>query len=146
MKILLLDIDYTTFHESTPRPFLKEFLERVTGQYNVYFFTAARHQRITEVCRILYHQLKLSDDIVQKMNRYSLSRDNCPMISHRTDLGGYIDVKCLRKAAEVLGVDISEILLIDDAPIYDNPDRDYRIQAPGFSGNPEDKYLLTLLL
>jgi hypothetical protein len=55
-------------------------------------------------------------------------------------------VKCLRKAAEVLGVDVSDILLIDDAPIHDNPDRAYRIQAPGFSGEPLDTYLMTLQL
>lgn len=146
MKILLLDIDHTTFYESTPRPYLREFLERVTQQYEVYFYTAAGGQRVRQACQILSYDLKLSRKIVGPMNCFSLTYQNCSTIIHKTDSGAFIEVKCLRKAAAILEVDVSDIILIDDAPIYDNPDREFRIQAPGFSGEVDDNYLLTLLL
>lgn len=146
MKVLLLDIDYTLFCELKPRPHLKGFLERVSQQYNLYFYTAASRERITEVCRILYHQLGLNDELVQHLNRYSLSRESCPMIDYKTENGSHIDVKCLHKAAEKLGVSFDDVTLLDDNPTYDNPDKEKRIQAPAFYGQANDDYLLNLLL
>jgi hypothetical protein len=140
-RTLLLDIDYTLFCENIPRPYLKVFILRHLERFNIYFYTAANQKRITEVCRILYHQLNIDRSIITTLNRFSLSRDNCPMINYKKKDGSYIEIKCLKKAAEQLNIPFKSIILLDDAPMYDHPDKDKIIQAEGFYGNLDDIYL-----
>lgn len=142
-SILLLDIDYTTFCEEKPRPFLREFIEQMSETHQIGFYTAASSDRLMFVLRHLYHKMELPDDVVKKIQRHSLDRTRCPMVKDET---GTFEYKCLRKAAEVIRVDPSQITLLDDMPMHDNPDVAQRIQAPGFWGQENDTYLRDLTL
>lgn len=147
MKTILLDIDYTLFCDITPRPYLKEFLDRLVEKYgvdNIYFYTGGNHKRITEVCRIMYQDLNINKELIRNMNNYSLHVHNCPSVT--TNKFGTIEYKCLHKAAEVLNVSFETIILLDESPICHLPDQDKRIQAEGFDGTLEDKYLKNLEL
>lgn len=154
MKTLLLDIDNTLLHHDystgvdTPRPYLKEFLERMSKQYDIRFYTAARCTRITDLCRVLIHKLGMQDQPwIRKANRSSLGYDNCPMIAHQTGPVSEINIKCLRKAATVLRIPYEDIAyILDDMPMHDNPDQEKRIQVPGFWGQENDTYLRDLVL
>ena len=136
-KVLLLDIDFTTFYNVTPRPYLIEFLRKMAECYQLRFYTAAERIRVTEVCRVLYHQYGVDDKWLRDLNNYSLCRQNCPMIQH-----GNIEIKCLRRAAKALCVSYNDIaFLLDDMPMHDNPDQEKRIQVPGFWGQEDDMFL-----
>ena len=143
-RTLLLDIDFTLFYYNTPRPYLKAFLERHRENFDIYFYTAANHQRVVEICRILFHQFKMDNEFVRNLNRFSLHRENCPMINYKKPDGSYIEIKCLRIAAKTLNVPFETIILFDDAPNYDHPDKDKIIQAEGFDGDLNDNYLSIL--
>ncbi len=139
-KTLLLDIDYTLFSGEIPRPHLKEFLETVYTKYDLAYYTAALPTRISEVNRILFHKLKVDEKVVRPLTRNGLHRDNCPMIT----VGG-VEHKCLVKASEELRKPLESLILIDDNPLYDHPQKSQCIQAEGFSWNMEDDYLLRLM-
>lgn len=64
-KTLLLDIDYTLMDQNTPRPYLKEFLERMKEKFEIRLFTAASHSRVTDVCRVLIHDFKMDREFVR---------------------------------------------------------------------------------
>lgn len=146
MKTLLLDIDYTIMDGQTPRPHLKEFMEHVTSNYNVVFYTAGTHYRVTEALRILIHKLGFEGrDLVRQIQRKSLTRENCPMVI--LDKGGSsAEIKCFKKAFEKLGVPVEDMIMLDDNPSYDNPHRSQIIQAEGFmADNVDDDYLKRLI-
>lgn len=142
MKTLLLDIDYTLFHENTPRPHLKDFLERMHSKYKIHFYTAGTQMRVTEACRVLLHNLKMDSDFVRYMNRGALTRENCKMIQ----LPSGAEIKCLKKAGEYLMTPVCELIMLDDNPSYDNPHVKQVIQAEGFMGELNDDYLLRVTL
>lgn len=145
---ILLDIDSTTFvlGSSQPRPFLKEFIERHLAKgHKIHFFTGADFWRLNEACRVL-EQLGMDPKTVQGIRRKSLSAESCPMIDYRTSPSSSISIKCLEKAAIQLRVPVSELRLLDDMPMHDNPHADQRIQVPGYWGQPDDDYLLKLEL
>lgn len=146
MKTLLLDIDYTLFDGTTPRPYLKEFLEEVHTKYDIHFYTAADRKRVTEVLRILFHQMSLDRELIRKLERGALTRENCPMIKVQKK-GSEIEIKCLQKASEKLNIPLENIIMLDDNPSYDNPHVNQIIQAEGFMEYMlEDDYLKRILL
>lgn len=146
MKTLLLDIDHTLMVNDTTRPYLKEFMERVTKKFDVGFYTAADAQRVTQICRILRHEYDMDAELVRDIQRRSLSRSNCKMIWHYPKSGGAIEIKCLDKASDVLRIPKEDILLFDDAPTWEHPDDKQIIQAQGFNewDVDEDEYLKDL--
>lgn len=143
MKTLLLDIDYTIMDGQTPRPHLKEFMEHVTANYNVVFYTAGTHYRVAEALRVLVHKLGFDDPaIIRKLQRGALTRENCKMIQIESGA----EVKCFKKASEITGVPIEDMIMLDDNPSYDNPHCSQVIQAEGFMvGDDEDDYLKRLI-
>lgn len=146
MNTLLLDIDYTTFHQRTPRPYLKEFIERMAKTHTIGFYTAADIWRLKEVCRLLESEFGFSTETAHKMYRNSLSRERCPMIRYDKPDGTSIEIKCLQKAADCLRVSVEDITLLDDMPMHDNPHVSQRIQVPGFWGQTDDVFLRDLQL
>jgi len=140
MKTLLLDIDYTLMVDSTPRPFLTEFLREMDSKYKIHFYTAGSRHRVADACRVLV-QLGFEPEFIHKMQRKALSRENCPMITHFKESGTSIEIKCLHKAAEILKVDVADIILLDDNPSFDHPNSNQIVQAEGFNGNEDDDYL-----
>lgn len=142
MKTLLLDIDYTLVDGNTPRPFLKEFMEEMAQKYNVYFYTAGTRQRVVDMGRILA-SLGFDYAFIHKIQRKSLTRENCPMINYTKPSGTTIEIKCLHKAAAFLRVDVKDIILLDDNPSFDHPQVDQVIQAPGFMDYMVDDNYLT---
>lgn len=141
MKTLLLDIDFTLMHENTPRPHLKEFMEEMTKKYDVHFYTAGDRHRVADICRILFHQFGFDPAAVRQLQRGALTRENCPMINYKKKDGSEIEIKSLDKAAEVLRVDVGNIIMLDDNPAYDHPQRGQIIQAEGYMGEADDDYL-----
>jgi TFIIF-interacting CTD phosphatase-like protein len=142
MKTLLLDIDYTLFEGDVPRPHLKEFLETMDSKYRIHFYTAGTHYRVAEACRVLIHKLGMDRDFVRNLQRTALTRENCKMIS----LPNGAEVKCLKKAGDILEVAVEDIILLDDNPSYDNPHVKQVIQAEGFMADMEnDDYLKRLI-
>ena len=142
MKVLLLDIDYTLFDGATPRPYLKEFIEAMHKKYKIHFYTAGTRQRVAEVLRILKFQLNIETEIIYQLDRECLTRENCNTI----ELKNGATVKCLQKAADELGYNVEDLILLDDNPSYDNPHVDQIIQAEGFMSDMEnDDYLLRLI-
>ena len=146
MKTLLLDIDYTIMDGHTPRPYLKEFMEHVTANYNVVFYTAGTHYRVTEALRVLIHKLGFEDrGMIREIQRRSLTRENCPMITIKKD-GSSAEIKCFVKASEELDVPVEDMIMLDDNPSYDNPHWEQIIQAEGFmADNENDDYLKRLI-
>lgn len=142
-KTLLLDIDYTLFDERTPRPYLKEFLTKMREKYHIHFYTAAGFNRVTEVCRILHHDLGFDAEFIKHLQRHSLRNDNCEMIDCYTKDGGSIKIKCMTKASQVLNVPIDNLLLLDDNPTWGHPQANQIVQAEGFMAwnEDEDDYL-----
>lgn len=143
-KTLLIDIDYTIMYEGIPRPYLKEFILRMNEKYDIGFYTAAIPMRITEVLRIFNFKFGLDHELIRKIQRRSLHRDNCRMIEFWTSNCSSMEIKCFKKAAEILKIDKEDIILLDDNPKYGHPDADKIIQAEGFRGDQDDTYLLTL--
>lgn len=141
-KTLLLDIDYTIMYEKIPRPYLKEFLERMILKYEgrVYFYTAGTALRVLDVLRLMQHEYGFDRELIRTIQRKSLTRDNCKTI----ELKSGATVKCMQKAADILGVDVESLILLDDNPKYDNPHEHLIVQAHGFMGEQDDNYLLTL--
>lgn len=142
-KTLLLDIDYTLFENDVPRPYLKEFIEYVSTKYNLGFYTAGTALRVADVCRHLRHKMRFDPEFVRNLQRSSLSRENCKMIQ----LTSGAEVKCLKKAADILDIPVEDIILFDDNPSYDNPHVDQVIQAEGFMKEDveTDDYLLRVI-
>lgn len=141
MKTLLLDIDYTLFDETTPRPHVKEFLEEMHKKYSIHFYTAATRKRVAEVLKILV-TMGLPTEIIWKLDRKALTRENC----HTIEIESGATIKSLPLAAEVLKVPVEELIMLDDNPKYDNPHRDQIIQAEGFMADmKDDNYLLRLM-
>lgn len=147
MKTLLLDIDYTILDGQTPRPYLKEFMVYVTSKYNVVFYTAGTHYRVTEALRVLIHKLGFEDPaLIRKIQRKSLTRENCPMIHIPTGKCSTAEIKCFKKASEKLGVPVEDMIMLDDNPSYDNPHWSQIIQAEGFmADNENDDYLKRII-
>ena len=148
MKTILLDIDYTLFCETTPRPHLKEFLDNLVNRYgyeNIYFYTAANHLRITEVCRIML-DLNIDKKLISHLNNYSLFGGNCSMQEFKKNDGSIIEYKSIKKASEVLNISYDNIVLLDDAPSYDHPEKNMVIQAEGFNGLLNDDYLKRIII
>lgn len=143
-KVLLLDIDYTLFCNSIPRPYLKEFLERMYEKYELGFYTAGTAMRVTDVARILYKDIKLNEDIIFDLRINALYHENCPTIEYFTSKTSSITIKCLQKAADKLQVNKADIILLDDNPKHGHPDADQIIQAHGFNGDLDDTYLKDL--
>jgi TFIIF-interacting CTD phosphatase-like protein len=142
MKMLLLDIDYTLMDTGTPRPYLKEFMEYVLNRYQVRFYTAGTSLKVAEMCRILFHQVGLSKETVIDIQRNSLHYDNCRMVEHMTSRSSSIEIKCLKKAADKLGVPVADIILFDDNPVSGHPQHAQIIQAEGWmKHNENDDYL-----
>ena len=141
MKTLLIDIDYTIFDETTPRPYVKEFLEEMHLKYKIHFYTAGSRKRVAEVLKKLF-SMGLHVDIVRQLDRKCLTRENC----HTIEIESGATIKCLLKAADVLKVPIEDLILLDDNPKYDNPHKDQIVQAEGFMADMiEDDYLLRLI-
>lgn len=147
MKVLLLDIDYTIMNGETPRPHLKEFIEKVKEKYQIVFYTAAQPIRVTEVCRIFYHKFGMDRDFIRELQMDALHRQNCPMIEYRKPTGTSIEIKCFKKASEKLDVPIEDLIMLDDNPSYDHPNASQIIQAEGFWNTEEgkDDYLIRVL-
>lgn len=145
-KTLLLDIDHTLMDEEVTRPYLHEFMLRMTEKFDVGFYTAATSGRVTEICRILFHDYKMDAGLVREIQRRSLSRDNCKMIWHYPNSGGVIEIKCLKAASDKLRIPQSNILLLDDAPTWEHPHASQIVQAEGFMkwNADEDVYLKDL--
>ena len=148
MKTLLLDIDYTIMDENTPRPYLKEFMDYITSKYNVVFYTAGTHLRVTEALRVLIHQLGFDDPkLIRKLQRNALTRENCPMITLKTGNCSSVEIKCFIKASEKLSIPVEDMVMLDDNPSYDNPHYSQIIQAEGFMKDyEEDDYLKRLIV
>jgi TFIIF-interacting CTD phosphatase-like protein len=140
-KTLLLDIDFTLMYENTPRPFLKEFLEEMDKKYDIHLYTAGDRHRVADFCRVLFHQLGFDPVFVHKIQRGALSREKCPMIDYKKEGGGYIEIKSLAKAAEILKVPAEDVIMLDDNPSFDHPEKNQIIQAEGFTGDADDNYL-----
>ncbi len=143
-KLLLLDIDYTIFYNDVPRPYLKEFIERMSSKYNIGLYTAGSKDRVLDVLRYLHHKAELPRELTRSIQRLSLSYETCPTIEHWNSKSSTITIKCLNKAASILRVDKNNIILLDDNPKHGHPDADQIVQAQGFAGNLNDTYLLTL--
>lgn len=142
-KTLLLDIDHTLMDGMTSRPYLHEFILRMVDKFNVGFYTAASRVRVTEICRVLLHEFRMDRDVIREIERRSLCHDNCKMIWHYPKSGGVIEIKCLKKASEKLGVPLEDILLLDDAPTWEHPNENQIIQAQGFMEyDVDDDYYL----
>jgi len=144
---LLLDIDYTLFYGEQPRPHLKYFLEWCNEHCeDVSFYTAANHNRITDVCRFFYHTLKIKDhEFIENLNMFSFCNENVPMIDYKKPNGTYIEIKSLQAVADYTGFDVKDFFLIDDNPCYDHPEKDQIVQIPMFCGNENDTELLRMI-
>ena len=146
-KTLLLDIDYTIMNGETPRPFLKEFIEKVKEKYNIVFYTAAMPIRVTEVLRIFHHKFGMDRDFVRDLQFDALHRQNCPMIEyfHKGDRSTSIEIKCFKKASEILDVPVEDMIMLDDNPTHGHPNASQIIQAEGFWNLENDDYLVRVL-
>lgn len=146
-KTLLLDIDYTIMNGETPRPHLKEFIEKVREKYNIVFYTAATALRVVDVLRIFHHKFGFDRDFTRELQMDALHRGNCPMIEyfHKGDRGTSIEIKCFKKASEILGVPVENMIMLDDNPTSGHPNEKQIIQAEGFWNLEEDDYLIRVL-
>jgi len=143
-KILLLDIDFTMFNEMEPRPGFVSFIDWARVYFDkVLFYTAANHERITDVVRFMYHSLKITDTkFIDDIHRHSYHRQNMPMVDYRKEIGTYIEIKSLSLVAKDLGVKIENLVLVDDAPMYDHPNRERIIRVDGFYLDEESDFVL----
>lgn len=146
-KTLLLDIDYTIMVEKTPRPHLKQFMEYIMSKYDVHFYTAGNRYRVTEALRVLIHQLGYEDPkTIHFLQRKALTSENCKTIEYKKTSGTSITIKSFEKASEILGVPVTDMIMLDDNPAFDHPNASQIIQAEGFRiDNEEDDYLLRLM-
>lgn len=108
------------------RPYLIEFLERVSQIFEVVVFTASEKEYASMVLNRI--------DPENKYISHRLYRDSCLPLN-----GNYI------KDLNVLGRDINKTIIIDNSIIAFSLNLDNAIPIHSFSGNKEDRELFKLI-
>ena len=133
--LIVMDIDDTMMSDSpySIRPYLREFLQRVSNDYDLAIWTAASHSRVVTFLTILnqFVDWKFIWDI-----------EACPKDSD------HYGIKDLRTVCRAFGIAPEKMILIDDEPDqYDfNTPLGFRvIQAPIYTPIAEDHFFYDLL-
>ncbi len=116
------------------RPYLRSFLEAVSGIFEVVVFTAASREYADQILD--------SIDPQNRLIRYRLYRESCLECSAHPL---FDDTKIYVKDLRILGRDLSKVILIDNSLLSVIRQPDNGIVCNPYNGSENDSELLTLL-
>jgi hypothetical protein len=136
--LIVMDIDDTMMggRPAVIRPYMRDFLCRISKEYDLAIWTAGWHSRVTRFLTVL--NLPIEWKLI-------LDIDACLCESC------YYGIKDLRTVCELLSISPEKVILIDDEPEQNafNTSLGFRvIQPPAFDANhpQEDHFFRDLLL